>query len=56
MAEWTLKAPGWGEPPTNRILPGKPTRRINFCLLTFSQFSMHITPFGGVDPVGLGLG
>ncbi len=56
MAGWTLKAPGWSEPPTNRILPGKPTPWINFCLLTFSQFSMNIPPFGGMDPAGVGLG
>jgi hypothetical protein len=46
---------GWA-PPTNRILPGKPTPRSKFCLLAFSKFSMCIPPFGGVDPVGPGLG
>jgi hypothetical protein len=34
----TLRAPGLGEPPTNKILHGKPTPRSNFCLLAPTQF------------------
>jgi hypothetical protein len=52
----TLRAPSWGEPPTNRILPGKPTPRSNFCLLAPAKLSMQIPSFGWVDPAGLGLG
>ena len=35
---WILRAPGLGEPPTNKILHGKPTPRSNFCLLAPAQF------------------
>jgi hypothetical protein len=34
---WALRARGWGEPPTYKILSGKPTMRSNFCLLTPAQ-------------------
>jgi len=56
LVEWTLWATGWSEPPSNKILPGKPTPRSNFCFWAFSQFSMQIPPFAGVDPAGPGLG
>jgi hypothetical protein len=38
LVGWTLRAPGLGEPPTNKILHGKPTPRSNFCLLAPAQF------------------
>jgi hypothetical protein len=38
LVEWTLRAHGWGEPPTNKILPSKPTPRSIFCLLAPVQF------------------
>ena len=37
LVEWTLRAPGLGEPPKNKILPGKPTPKSNFCLLVPAQ-------------------
>ncbi len=37
-AGWTLWALGLGEPPTNKILHGKPTPWSNFCLLAPAQF------------------
>jgi hypothetical protein len=37
----TLRALGWGEPPTNNIFIYKPTPRSNFCLLAPAQFSKH---------------
>jgi len=37
LLEWTLRAPGLGEPPKNKILPGKPTPKSNFCLLAPAQ-------------------
>ncbi len=52
---WTLWGQGWGEPPRNKILLGKPTTRSKFCSLAPAQFSKYIPPFGGVDPAGLGL-
>jgi hypothetical protein len=52
----TLRALGWGEPPTNKIFIHKPTLRSNFCLLTPAQFSKHTPPFGRVDPGGPGSG
>ncbi len=54
LVGWTLRTPCWGEPPTNIILPGKPTPRSKFCLLAFYQFSMHIFPFVWMDPAGPG--
>ncbi len=48
----TLRALGWGEPPTNKIFIFKPTPRSNFCLLAPAQFSKHTPPFGRVDPAG----
>jgi hypothetical protein len=48
----TLRALGWGEPPTNKIFIYKPTPRSNFCLLAPAQFSKHTPPFGRVDPAG----
>jgi hypothetical protein len=56
LVEWTLQARGWGEPPTNKILPSKPTLRSNFCLLATAQLSMQIPLLGGVDPVGPSFG
>jgi hypothetical protein len=44
---WTLRAPGLGEPPTNKILHGKPTPRSNFCLLVPAKLFKLIPPFGG---------
>ncbi len=38
LVEWTLRAPGLGEPPINKILHGKPTLKSNFCLLATAQF------------------
>ncbi len=38
LVGWTLRAPGLGVPPTNKILHGKPTPRSNFCLLASAQF------------------
>jgi hypothetical protein len=55
LVEWTLRAWGWGEPSTNKILPWKPTPR-NFCLLHFPEISKHIPSFGRVDPAGPWLG
>ena len=56
LAGWTLRARGWGEPPTNKILLSKPTRRSNFCLLATAQLftlqgisdrvTMRGTPWG----------
>ncbi len=40
----TLRALGWGEPPTNKIFIYKPTPRSNFCLLAPAQFSKHSPP------------
>ena len=54
--EWTLQAQGLGEPPTNKILPRKPTPRSYFCLLAPAQLSMQIPLLGGVDPVGPSFG
>ncbi len=34
----TLRALGWGEPPTNKFFIYKPTPRSNFCLLAPAQF------------------
>ncbi len=48
----SLRALGWGEPPTNEIFIYKPTPRSNVCLLAPAQFSKHTPPFGRVDPVG----
>jgi hypothetical protein len=52
----TLRAMGWGEPPTNNIFIFKPTPRSNFCLLAPAQFSKQTPPFGRVDPAGPRLG
>jgi hypothetical protein len=57
MAEWTLwapdwRGPDWSKPPTNLILPDKPTPSSNFCLLHFPQFSKQIPPISWVDPGG----
>ena len=38
LVGWSLWAPGLGEPPTNKILHGKPTPRSSFCLLAPAQF------------------
>ena len=55
LMEWTLRAWGWGEPPTNYILHGKPTPRSNFYLMVPALFSKYTPSFGGVDPTGPGL-
>ena len=51
LVEWTLRARGWGEPPTNKILQDKPTPRSNFCLLAPAQF---LTLQGISDGVSMG--
>ncbi len=51
LVEWTLRARGWGEPPTNKILPYKPIPRSNFCLLAPAQF---FTLQGISDGVSMG--
>ena len=52
LVGWTPRAQGWSEPPTNINLPGKPTPRSNFCLLSHTQLFKLIPLFGGVDPAG----
>jgi hypothetical protein len=51
LVEWTLRAPGLGEPPKNKILHGKPTPKSNFCLLAPAQF---LTLQGISDGVSMG--
>jgi hypothetical protein len=51
LVEWTLRARGWGEPPTNKILQCKPTPRSNFCLLASAQ---SLTLQGISDGVSMG--
>ena len=51
LVEWTLQAQGWGEPPTNKILHGKPTLRSNFSLLAPTQL---FTLQGFSDGVSMG--
>jgi hypothetical protein len=53
---WTLWAQGFSEPPTNTNLPGIPTPRSSFCLLSRTQLFKLIPPLGGADPAGLGEG
>ncbi len=51
----TLRALGWGEPPTNKIFIHKPTPRSNFCWLAPAQFLTLQgigTPYS--DPIPLG--
>jgi hypothetical protein len=50
--EWTLRARGWGEPPTNKILQRKPTPRSNFCLLAPAQFIIRQGISDGVSMGG----
>jgi hypothetical protein len=51
LVEWTLRAPGLGEPPKNKILHSKPTLKSNFCLLAPAQF---LTLQGISDRVSMG--
>ena len=51
LVEWTLRAPGLGEPPKNKILHSKPTLKSNFCLLAPAQF---LTLQGISDGVSMG--
>jgi hypothetical protein len=51
LAGWTLRARGWGEPPTNKILLCKPTPRSNFCLLAPAQF-LTLQGFSDVFTIG----
>jgi hypothetical protein len=51
LVEWTLRAPGLGEPPKNKILHGKPTLKSNFCLLAPGKF---LTLQGISDGVRMG--
>jgi hypothetical protein len=51
LVEWTLRAPGLGEPPKNKNVYCKPTPKSNFCLLVPAQF---LTLQGISDGVGMG--